>query len=83
MPVTHSYKIFVEYNRLNELNAKTTSTLFVTASTADLAVLLHALDASASVAGITVFATLTFPNLHTYNKLTSADLGITEITKLK
>jgi len=83
MPTSHSFKIVVEYSRLNELNAKTTSTLYTSATCADLAMVLHALDESAAVASFSVFNTVTVPTLHNLGKLTAQDLGILDLVKLK
>lgn len=83
MPTPHSYKITVDYTVLNEHYAKTTSTLHLAATAADLAVLLHALDESPTVAGFAVFSTITVPPLSSLGKLTAQDLGLLDLKKLK
>jgi hypothetical protein len=83
MPTARSYKITVDYTVLNEQNAKTTSALHLAATAADLAVLLQALDASPTVAGFSVYSTVTVPNLQSLGKLTAGDLGMMDLKKLK
>lgn len=83
MTTARSYKIVVEYSSLNKLNAKTASTLHLTATTADLTVLLHTLNESPSVSTILVYNTIVLPSLHTHGKLTADDLGLTDLKKLK
>lgn len=83
MPNSRSYKVVVNYSRLNELNAATTTSLYLTATAADLAMLLHALDESAAVAGFSVYSTVTVPTYHVLGKLTCEDLGMPELRKLK
>jgi hypothetical protein len=83
MTTARSYKIVVEYSSLNKLNAKTASTLHLTATTADLAVLLHTLNESPSVSTMRVYNTVVIPCLHTQGKLTAGDLGLDGLKKLK
>lgn len=78
-----SYKIIVEYNRFNETSLRRANTLYITATSPDLAVLLHTLDESGVVASLTVFSTISHPALHTIGKLTGDELGIPGLKKLK
>lgn len=83
MPVSRSYKIQVDFRGTKECGHKATTHLYVNAGMADLAVLLHALDESEAVGSMSVYCTLTVPDLHTHGRLTGQDLGITDLKKLK
>lgn len=78
-----SYKIHVKFHADASTGNTAATHLYVNAGMPDLAVLLHALDSSPAVASVSVFSTLTVPDLHTHGKLTLQDLGMPYLKKIK
>lgn len=78
-----SYKIHVKFHADASTGHTAATHLYVNAGTPDLAVLLHALDSSPAVASVSVFSTLTVPDLYTHGKLTAEDLGMPDLRKLR
>ena len=79
----HSYMISVRLQENSWSGSTVTQDLYVKSNMPDLGVFLRTLDASNTVQGITVFKTLTIPDLTKIVKMTREDLHIQNNEMLK
>lgn len=80
--MSRSYQINVVFRTGSTSGGPWGVSLLTHAKGPDLEALLRLLDADSSVTSLSVYNTLTVPDITKMGKLTAADLGI-ELTKLK